>query len=365
MISNSDLALSGLTKTYDDFSAVDNVTMRIKQGELVAFLGPSGCGKTTTLRMIAGLAEPTSGEILIGGTRVTHVPPQRRNIGMLFQNYALFPHMSVADNVGFGLRMRKISRAERDQKVRAALDLVQLSHLADRYPRSLSGGQQQRIALARAIVIEPALLLLDEPLGALDKNLREAMQIELRQIQRRLGITTVLVTHDQDEAMTMADQIAIMSKGRIEQMGTPSEIYSSPSTRFVAGFIGVSNFITGTPSGSACDKHALTLDGGGQAIVRGPIAGGNVQLTVRPEAVEVRQWCADDAADQETNWTRAVVDDVIYRGSATHVLMTRGNGAPFVAFIPNKGGATSLVGVSKGDTVLATWQEGANHRLPA
>ena len=215
----SDLALSGLTKVFGTTAAVDRVTLRIAAGEMVALLGPSGCGKTTTLRMVAGLIEPTEGDVLIGGVRVNRTPVHRRNIGMLFQNYALFPHLSVVENVAFGLQMRGLGKSAIRPKVEAALALVQLSAFADRLPAALSGGQQQRVALARAIVIEPTLLLLDEPLGALDRNLRESMQVEIRQIQKRLGITAVMVTHDQEEALTMADRVVIMRDGRLEQVG--------------------------------------------------------------------------------------------------------------------------------------------------
>src|ERR1700761_10793 len=217
------LRLKELTKLFGTTRAVDRVSMTIEPGSMVALLGPSGCGKTTTLRMIAGLVEPSAGEILLDDRPITDVPVHRRNIGMLFQNYALFPHMSVAENIAFGLETRGIKGAAAKERVAAALQLVQLPEYGDRIPAQLSGGQQQRVALARALVVQPILLLLDEPLGALDKALRESMQVELRSLQRRLGITTVMVTHDQDEALTMADRIVIMRDGRIEQAGAPAE----------------------------------------------------------------------------------------------------------------------------------------------
>ncbi len=219
--------------------------MAIEPGSLVALLGPSGCGKTTTLRMIAGLLDPSAGEILLDDRPITRLPAYRRNIGMLFQNYALFPHMNVAENVGFGLEARGVGRDARAARTAAALRLVQLGDYGARLPAQLSGGQQQRVALARALVIQPALLLLDEPLGALDKSLRQSMQVELRALQRRLGITTVMVTHDQDEALTMADRIAIMRDGQLEQTGAPAEIYQRPASRFVASFLGAANFFRG------------------------------------------------------------------------------------------------------------------------
>jgi putative spermidine/putrescine transport system ATP-binding protein len=233
------LVLQGLRKDYGvGDAAVDHLDLAIRRGEFVALLGPSGCGKTTTLRMVAGLVEPTSGRILLGGDDLTAKPVHRRNVGMVFQNYALFPHMSVADNVAFGLEMRGLARLERRTRVDEALALVRLSGFENRRPRALSGGQQQRVALARALVIRPDLLLLDEPLSNLDAKLREEMRGEIRQIQRRLGIATVCVTHDQAEALALADRVAVMDRGRLAQLGTPEEIYERPATPFVARFVG-------------------------------------------------------------------------------------------------------------------------------
>src|SRR4030088_598630 len=237
--------LKDLTKLFGATRAVDRVSLTIEPGSMVALLGPSGCGKTTTLRMIAGLAEPSAGEIFLDERSITRVPVHRRNIGMLFQNYALFPHMTVAENIAFGLETRGIKRAAAAERVAGALQLVQLPEYGDRMPAQLSGGQQQRVGVARALVVAPALLLLDEPLGALDKALRQSMQVELRALQRRLGFTTVMVTHDQDEALTMADRIVIMRDGHIEQVGAPAEVYQRPVSRFVAGFLGASNFLRG------------------------------------------------------------------------------------------------------------------------
>jgi putative spermidine/putrescine transport system ATP-binding protein len=331
MTQAADLALSGLTKTYGPALAVDNVTLSIATGEMVALLGPSGCGKTTTLRMIAGLVEPTRGEIVIGGHDVTRIPVHRRNIGMLFQNYALFPHLTVAQNIAFGLEMRRLPRAETSRRVRAALDLVQLPQMADRLPAALSGGQQQRIALARALVIEPSVLLLDEPLGALDKGLRESMQVELRQLQRRLGITTVIVTHDQEEALTLADRIVIMRNGRLEQVGTPQEIYARPQTRFVAAFIGAANFLHADTPGTA--------------------------IALRPEAIRI-----DPSPTGATPTSRpATIDQVIYRGALTHLHLRLDDGQPLLAYHPNQ--ATDAPTFTPGHRVQATWSQADTHQV--
>jgi len=252
----ADVVLSRVRKSFGAVVAVDDVSMSIARGSIVSLLGPSGCGKTTTLRLVAGFERPDAGEVAIRGARVNDVPPYRRDFGMVFQSYALFPHLTVADNVGFGLRMRHVPREERRRLVAEALALVKLEGFADRQPRQLSGGQQQRVALARAIVFKPAVLLLDEPLGALDKMLREEMQVELRQLQQRLAITTVFVTHDQEEALTLSDRVAVMRGGRIEQVGAPREIYERPATEFVAGFLGASNFLDAEVAGRSCPMAA-------------------------------------------------------------------------------------------------------------
>jgi spermidine/putrescine ABC transporter ATP-binding subunit len=243
------LVLTGLTKRYANQTAVKSLDLSVAGGEFLTLLGPSGSGKTTTLMMIAGFTEPSAGDILLDGRSIASLAPEKRNIGVVFQNYALFPHMSVADNVAFPLRMRGQSRAAIESKVRAALRLVRLEGLDARMPRQLSGGQQQRVAFARALVFDPALLLMDEPLGALDKNLREQMQLELKRLHAELGITVVYVTHDQEEALTMSDRIALMNQGVIEQLGTARELYERPANRFVAEFIGESNVIEGTLDG--------------------------------------------------------------------------------------------------------------------
>jgi putative spermidine/putrescine transport system ATP-binding protein len=259
---SASIHLEAVTKSYDGVTrAVDAVSLNVRQGEFFSLLGPSGCGKTTTLRMIAGFEEPNEGRILIGDDNVTHVPAHKRNMGMVFQNYALFPHRTVAENVAFGLRMRRLDRATIATKVKEALALVELDGFADRYPAQLSGGQQQRVALARAIVITPRVLLCDESLGALDKKLRQQMQFELKKLQRDLGLTLVFVTHDQEEALAMSDRIAVMNAGKVEQIGSPSEIYDRPVTRFVADFIGDTNLFQGAVTASANGAMGLSVEG--------------------------------------------------------------------------------------------------------
>jgi len=247
----SAVTLQDIVKRFGTLTAVHRTTLEIPEGAFVTLLGPSGCGKTTNLRMIAGLLDPSEGEILIGGKRVNDVPIHKRNLGLVFQNYALFPHKTVAENVAFGLKYRDVPKSDIPAKVQAALELVQLPNVGDRYPKELSGGQQQRIALARAIVIEPDVLLLDEPLSALDANLREDMRVELKRIQERIGVTTVFVTHDQSEALAMSDLIVVMSEGRVEQVGKPEEVYNTPASEFVANFLGASNILT-----AKCTDHA-------------------------------------------------------------------------------------------------------------
>ncbi|WP_028003713.1 ABC transporter ATP-binding protein [Sinorhizobium meliloti] len=284
MIARS-LTLRNITKTYDGrHMAADDVSLDIKAGEFVSFLGPSGSGKTTTLMMIAGFQHPTSGEIRLGERAIDNLPPHKRNIGMVFQNYALFPHMTVADNVGFPLRMRGVAKQDKERRCREALAKVGLQGFEGRVPAELSGGQQQRVALARALVFEPDIILLDEPLGALDKALREHMQVELKRIHKDLGVTMVYVTHDQSEAMTMSDRIAVFNQGRIEQVGTPNEIYRAPKTRFVASFIGDSNLIEGSSLG---DGRFETPVGIVEARSRQADRNRRADLLLRPEMIRI------------------------------------------------------------------------------
>jgi len=277
------LALEALTKRFGDQVAVDALDLAVEQGEFVSLLGPSGCGKTTTLQMIAGFVEPTSGAITLEGRDLLGIKPSQRGLGIVFQSYALFPHMTAAENVAFGLEMRNVLRAERDQRVTQTLALVGLGALADRYPRRMSGGQQQRVALARALVIQPRILLLDEPLSNLDAKLREEMQIELRQIQRTVGTTTILVTHDQAEAMALSDRIVVMNKGKVEQVGRPHEAYEKPASAFVAGFLGKTNVLPGSVRRENGTSVAVIGDG------RWPVAddvGDDVTVSVRPEKID-------------------------------------------------------------------------------
>jgi putative spermidine/putrescine transport system ATP-binding protein len=279
------LELDGLVKRFGDVAAVDGLSLKVAQGEFVSLLGPSGCGKTTTLQMIAGFAEPSAGTILIHGRDVASVPASKRGIGIVFQSYALFPHMTVTQNVGFGLEMRKVPRPERERRVAEALELVHLGGLGQRYPRALSGGQQQRVALARALVIRPDLLLLDEPLSNLDAKLREEMQIELRNIQQSAGVTTILVTHDQTEAMALSDRIAVMHGGRIVQVASPFEAYEFPATDFVSSFLGKTNLIPATASAGADGATVVAFGGSRIETSAAPAATGPVLLSIRPEKV--------------------------------------------------------------------------------
>jgi putative spermidine/putrescine transport system ATP-binding protein len=314
---SSALRLDRVRKDFGAVTAVQDLDLEVQTGSLVALLGPSGCGKTTTLRMVAGFESPTSGRIMIGDQDVTSLPPNRRNLGMVFQNYSLFPHRTVAENIAFGLRMARKSRAEQAEAVGRMLDVVQLKGRGDMFPRQLSGGQQQRVALARSLVLNPRVLLLDEPLGALDKALRESMQFEIREMQQRLGITTLLVTHDQEEAMTMSDQIAVMNGGRILQLGAPGEIYDRPRTRFVAEFLGASNIFTGkvSASGNEISTHGMTITLPRQAPV-----GSDVCVSVRPERVRLGA-----GAENLPNRTRGHLSGAVFRGAYAAYHLTVGS----------------------------------------
>jgi putative spermidine/putrescine transport system ATP-binding protein len=275
------LELQGLSKRFGDFTAVSECSLSVAKGEFVCLLGPSGCGKTTTLQMVAGFVSPSQGRIVLDGKDITDVKPDKRGLGIVFQSYALFPHMTVADNVAFGLEMRGVSAAERRRRVGETLELVHLESLTDRYPRELSGGQRQRVAMARALVIQPPVLLLDEPMGALDAKLREEMQIELRALQHRVGITTIMVTHDQAEAMTLADRVVLMNHGRIEQVGRPFDMYEQPNGRFSSTFLGKANVFSGQALGGMVSVDGHRLPCANQA------ATGLVDYIVRPEKVEI------------------------------------------------------------------------------
>ena len=362
MLSTS-VRLDTLSKRYGNKTAVEGFSLDIEAGSMVALLGPSGCGKTTCLRMIAGLVKPTSGDIFVNGRQMTHVPVHRRNIGMLFQNYALFPHLSVTQNVAFGLQMRGLDASEAKKRVGHALALVRLDEYGDRFPSQLSGGQQQRVALARAIVIEPSMLLLDEPLAALDKGLRESMQVELRALQKRLGLTTVMVTHDQDEALTMADQVVVMKDGHVEQAGAPEEIYQRPASRFVANFIGASNMFTGTVERSD-DGSSLIVTGAGHRLVvpRVGAEGSGMTISVRPESIELQKTAANVAGQGILNTVNASIDQIVYRGFISHYYLRLADGQQIVAFRQN-GGNERSDGLSIGDSVVARWSTASNHVL--
>jgi putative spermidine/putrescine transport system ATP-binding protein len=282
------LRLEGLSKRFGDFVAVEDMNLEVEKGEFVSFLGPSGCGKTTTLQMIAGFVNPTEGRIFINDQDITQVKPDKRNLGIVFQSYALFPHMTIADNVAFGLEMRKVEKPERDERVKEMLSLVGLGDFAHRFPRELSGGQQQRVALARALVIRPEVLLLDEPLSALDAKIREDMQIELRAIQRTLGTTTILVTHDQSEAMAMSDRIAVMNKGRLAQVDRPYTAYEYPEDGFVTGFLGKSNMLSGLVKDVSNGVTSVDVNGVNVTThsERYDI-GATVHVSIRPEKIRL------------------------------------------------------------------------------
>jgi spermidine/putrescine transport system ATP-binding protein len=295
----ADLELRGIRKEFPGFTAIENLDLHIPAGEFFALLGPSGCGKTTTLRIIAGLEEPTKGEVLIGGQDVTFTKPHERPVNTVFQSYALFPHMSILENVAFGLRRQKI--ADPLIKAREALDMVELGHVGERRPQQLSGGQQQRVALARALVNRPSLLLLDEPLGALDLKLRRQMQIELKAIQMEVGLTFLHVTHDQEEAMDMADTVAVMNRGQIEQMGAPEVLYERPKTAFVAKFLGQSNLFVGEIKDSSANSLSIEVAGNRISVPkeRAEKQSGKIAIGVRPEKVEFHR--SQPAADSNLN----------------------------------------------------------------
>jgi spermidine/putrescine transport system ATP-binding protein len=316
-----DVVKKFVTPEGNEIAAVDHVTMQIRNGEFFSMLGSSGCGKTTSLRMIAGFEWPTEGEVYIEGKPMGHTPPFQRNVNTVFQSYALFQHMTVYENVAFGLEMEGVSKAEIAKRVGHALEMVQLTGMDRRKPRQLSGGQQQRVALARALVKTPDVLLLDEPLGALDLKLRKEMQLELKALQQQLGITFIYVTHDQEEALTMSDRIAVMSKGVIQQIGTPVEIYERPANRFVADFIGESNFFEGTIKSLSKNEAkvfvpALNSEIVGMPVSNGLVRGEDVVVSIRPEKVRITE---KPALNQ--NSLRAKIKSSVYIGSDTHVYL--------------------------------------------
>jgi spermidine/putrescine transport system ATP-binding protein len=334
--------------------AVRGLDLVIREREFFSLLGPSGCGKTTTMRMIAGFEEPTRGGIRLHGADVTGIPPNKRDVNMVFQSYALFPHMTVFENVAFGLRRKKAAKEEITRRVGEMLEIVDLGGRGERRPRELSGGQQQRVALARALVNRPRALLLDEPLGALDLKLRQAMQVELKRIQREVGITFVYVTHDQGEALTMSDRIAVMNDGAIEHLGTPREIYEHPRTRFVAGFIGTSNLLTGTVARVDPGQAVIEVSPEERIIVpvRDPslAPGSPLELTVRPEKIQLSTTRPADRGCV----LRGSVTEVVYLGTSTNFSVTTTTGADIVVFQQNSAAAGEAA--DRGDNVWLSWQ---------
>ena len=345
-----DLQLRNIRKEFGEFVAVDDLNLTIPKGSFFALLGPSGCGKTTTLRMIAGLEEPTSGTIAVGDTDITYSKPYRRPVNTVFQNYALFPHLTIFENVAFGLRRRGIKDVK--EAVEKVLALVELGHLKDRRPGQLSGGQQQRIAVARAIVNRPALLLLDEPLGALDLKLRRQMQIELKWIQTEVGITFVHVTHDQEEAMTMADTIAVMNKGRIEQMGSPVDLYENPETVFVANFLGQSNLIKATVGTNSGAETSVDVQGARIILPtsRNRSAKSSVLVGIRPEKINIH---AAGTSTGKNALDDGVVTDISFVGVSTQYQVEMPWKQELMVFEQNDGGAANI---RKGDRVTLSWE---------
>ena len=351
----SEVRLERLTKEFGDTVAVDDVSLTIAEGEFFSLLGPSGCGKTTSLRMIGGFEEPTRGSVYLGDADVTELPAFRRNVNTVFQSYALFPHLDVFDNVAYGLKRKHVDKAEIKHRVDEMLRLVDLEGFGGRRSTQLSGGQQQRVALARALVNRPAVLLLDEPLGALDLKLRKQMQLELKRIQNEVGITFIYVTHDQEEAMTMSDRIAVMNAGRLEQVGAPQEVYELPSTDFVASFLGASNLLDGEIEGVDGRVAKVALAAGGTVALpagRLPQERGAVSVGVRPEKIEIRPASAA-SPNGGSNSIEAVVSISTYTGVSTSYECATGDGSKVVVYVQNLG--TDLEGLAGGARVRLSW----------
>jgi spermidine/putrescine transport system ATP-binding protein len=340
-MSGGHVELESLTKRFDDVTAVNDISLEIQAGEFFSLLGPSGCGKTSTLRMIAGFEPPSSGKILLDGVDVGSWAPNRRNVNTVFQNYALFPFLTVAENVAFGMRYRSVPKAERNDRAAEALELVQLSGYENRRPNQLSGGQQQRVALARALVLRPAVLLLDEPLGALDAKIRKQLRIELKALQEEVGITFVFVTHDQEEALSMSDRVAVMNSGRVEQIGSPTDVYESPTTVFAADFLGVSNLMdavaVGPGPGSSSGSGECTVRVGDFALraACGDVAArGKVKIIARPERVVLLPH-----GSERENCLPGMVERTVYVGTSRQVIVRLATGMPVQVSVANTGGA--------------------------
>jgi spermidine/putrescine transport system ATP-binding protein len=358
-VPSADVRLEHVTKRFGDVTAVDDLTLAVADGEFFSLLGPSGCGKTTTLRMIGGFEDVTAGTIRLGDTDITELPPFRRETNTVFQNYALFPHLDVFENIAFGLRRRRVPAGEIRHQVAAMLKLVELPGYERRKPSQLSGGQQQRVALARALVNNPRVLLLDEPLGALDLKLRKQMQVELKRIQSEIGITFVFVTHDQEEAMTMSNRIAVMRSGRLEQLGTPEELYERPTTAFVAGFLGVSNLLDGEVSGRSGDLAEIRLSGG--TLVRAPAGSLNgarsVRVGIRPEKLRVLPRGADAEPDgRDTNSLDGTVLDASYIGVSTQYLIETADGHVLTVYAQNLETSGASEVIADGEAVRLAWK---------
>ena len=356
-MAGGEVELVDLVKRFGDFTAVAGINLDMPSGEFFSLLGPSGCGKTTSLRMIAGFEKPTEGQILLDGVDMAQTPPHKRNVNTVFQNYALFPHLTVAENVAFGLRYKKATKEETKQRVIEALELVQLTGFEKRRPSQLSGGQQQRVALARALILNPAVLLLDEPLGALDAKLRKRLQIELKALQEEVGITFIYVTHDQEEALTMSDRIAVMSNGRVEQVGPPKEIYEEPATAYVADFLGVSNLMEAAAKGPVDGGCTVQMGefsliaGQGESDLSGP-----VKITIRPERVDL-----EAQGTTGENRMPGMVERTVYVGSVLQVLVNLASGEHLQAWIQNDGDAA---GFASGTAVTVHMPREALRVLP-
>jgi putative spermidine/putrescine transport system ATP-binding protein len=347
------LSVEKLTKRFGTSLAVDDLDLSVREGELVALLGPSGCGKTTTLRMVAGFLPPTSGRVLFDNEDVTSLPAYRRSTGMVFQSYALFPHMTAAQNVGFGLEMRNLGAAERRAKVEEALKLVRLSHLAGRLPKELSGGQQQRVALARALVINPKLFLLDEPLSNLDAKLRSEVRIEIRALQQRLGLTTLLVTHDREEALTMADRLVVMDGGKVRQIGTPKELYDEPQDAFVADFVGRCNIL---PGRRESESRFRTAGGLSLAVDTAANESNNANaFALRPERISISPGASGE--------TQGRLEAVTYLGAQTEYHVRIGNEL-FVVVRPTPGAGEPLAAIKPQDLASLAWEPTAPRLVP-
>jgi spermidine/putrescine transport system ATP-binding protein len=353
---NFDIEFRAVTKRFGSLTAVNGVSFQVRQGEFLSLLGPSGCGKTTSLRMIAGFEQPDEGEILIGGVDAVGTPPYRRNVNTVFQQYALFPHMSILDNVAYGLKQKRVGKSERYSRAREALELVQLTGREKHKPSMLSGGQQQRVALARALVNRPRVLLLDEPLGALDLKLRKEMQIELTRIQQQVGITFIYVTHDQGEALAMSDRIAVMSEGVIEQMDAPAEIYDRPLTAFVADFIGEMNFLQGEVTRAVDGEFDLRTGSGVVVRARGEATTGHAaRVGIRPSRVRI----AGPATEGAVNTARAVVATRIYLGDEVQVVAELEGGTQFIVREQRAGTDDAHDAIRPGDPITIQWEHTA------